>query len=161
MKRIFLIILILPITLFAQNEQLENASIFATNQTLNTTIINKKLVANSSNQFVDRGLFAMKGTLAVGFPSAYTGTNMYVSGNMEYYLEKMVSFRGGLYLFLGTLLIYIFQKKVNFKKLNHFIYLFMIYIYYSDFVNFFCSLVLSIDSSNLTIYCHQVCCMFS
>ena len=30
------------------------------------------------------------------------------------------------YLFLGTLLIYIFQKKVNFKKLNHFIYLFLI-----------------------------------
>jgi hypothetical protein len=102
MKRIFLIILILPVTLFSQNEYFENASIFATNQILNTTIINKKLVANSSNQFVDRGLFTMKGTLAVGFPSAYTGTNMYVSGNMEYYLEKMISFRGGLYLFLGT-----------------------------------------------------------
>ena len=75
MKQSILIILLIPFSLFAQEE---------------------------SGQFIDKGLFSTKGTLAIGFPSAYEGINMYVSGNMEYYLEKNVSFRGGLYLFLGT-----------------------------------------------------------
>jgi hypothetical protein len=75
MKRFFIIVLLVPFVMSAQN---------------------------ADNQFIDKGLFSMKGTLAVGFPSAYEGTNMYVSGNCEYYLEKNVSFRGGLYMFLGT-----------------------------------------------------------
>jgi len=55
-----------------------------------------------NNHFVDKGLFATKGTLAIGFPSAYSGTNIYINGNMEYYLEQNVSFRGGLSIFMGT-----------------------------------------------------------
>ena len=65
-------------------------------------IIFLPLISYTQNEFINKGLFSTKGTLAVGFPSAYSGINSYVSGNLEYYLEKNVSFRGGLYLFLGT-----------------------------------------------------------
>lgn len=102
MKQFLIISLLLPFSLFAQNE-LANISLIASNKTPVSYTPNKKLIATPNfNQFIDRGLFSMKGTLAVGFPSAYEGTNMYVSGNMEYYLQKNVSFRGGLYAFLGT-----------------------------------------------------------
>ena len=60
------------------------------------------LFAQESERFVDKGLLGCKGTLAVGFPTAYKGTNMYISANMEYYTHKNISYRGGLYIFLGT-----------------------------------------------------------
>ena len=74
MKKIIEIILFLPIVSFAQN----------------------------SERFVAKGLFAGKGTLAAGQMTAFKATNMYVSGNLEYYLEDNISFRGGLYFFLGS-----------------------------------------------------------
>ena len=74
MKRLVILILFLPIITMAQND----------------------------NGFVAKGLLSAKGTLAVGFPTAYKGTNMYISCNAEYYLEDNISFRGGLYIFLGT-----------------------------------------------------------
>ncbi len=74
MKKSIIIILFLPLVLSAQN----------------------------SERFIGEGLFSGKGTLAFGMPTAYKATNMYVSGNLEYYAENDVSFRGGLYIFLGT-----------------------------------------------------------
>ena len=60
------------------------------------------LAAQNSERFISKGLLSGKGTLAFGKPTDYTATNMYVSGNLEYYAENNVSFRGGLYIFLGT-----------------------------------------------------------
>ncbi|TAL57789.1 MAG: hypothetical protein EPN85_13215, partial [Bacteroidetes bacterium] len=74
MKRIISIILFLPLFSLAQN----------------------------SERFVSKGLFAGKGTLAAGQMTAFKATNSYVSGNLEYYLDDNISFRGGLYFFLGT-----------------------------------------------------------
>lgn len=54
------------------------------------------------NRFIQPGLLTGKGTLAFGKPLAYSGTNMYVSGNVEYYLEHDLSIRSGVWLFLGT-----------------------------------------------------------
>ena len=58
--------------------------------------------AQDSARFIRKGLFIGKGTLAIGKPTSFSGTNMYVSGNLEYYSEDNVSFRGGLYVFLGA-----------------------------------------------------------
>ncbi|NVO20702.1 MAG: hypothetical protein HXX13_13455 [Bacteroidetes bacterium] len=58
--------------------------------------------AQDSKRFVQKGLLAGKGTLAAGKMTTYKATNMYVSGNLEYYLEDNISFRGGIYFFLGT-----------------------------------------------------------
>ena len=55
-----------------------------------------------TERIIRKGLFAGKGTLAIGKPSAYEGTNMYISGNLQYYLEDNISFRGETWLFLGT-----------------------------------------------------------
>jgi len=59
-------------------------------------------VAQESRQFITKGLFACKGTLAAGKTTGFKATNMYISGNLEYYLEDNISFRGGLYIFLGS-----------------------------------------------------------
>ena len=59
-------------------------------------------IAQDSQRFITRGLFAGKGTLAAGQMTAFKATNMYISGNLEYYLEDNISFRGGLYIFLGS-----------------------------------------------------------
>jgi hypothetical protein len=59
-------------------------------------------LSQESKKFVAKGLFSGKGTLAIGLPTAYSGTNMYISGNLEYYLEENISFRGGIWIFLGT-----------------------------------------------------------
>ncbi len=58
--------------------------------------------SQESERFVAKGLCSGKGTLAIGSPTAYSGTNMYISGNLEYYLEDNISFRGGIWMFLGT-----------------------------------------------------------
>jgi hypothetical protein len=58
--------------------------------------------AQNTERFVARGLTTCKGTLAAGQSTAFKATNMYVSGNLEYYLEDNISFRGGLYVFLGA-----------------------------------------------------------
>ncbi len=60
------------------------------------------MAAQDSLRFIGKGLFSGKGTLAVGKPTSFNATNMYVSGNLEYYCENNVSFRGGLYVFLGA-----------------------------------------------------------
>ncbi len=59
-------------------------------------------IAQDNERFIAKGLFSGKGTLAAGQMTAFKATNMYVSGNLEYYIEDNISFRGGLYFFLGT-----------------------------------------------------------
>ncbi len=59
-------------------------------------------IAQNPERFVAKGLCTGKGTLAIGYPTTYSGTNVYISGNLEYYLEDQISFRGGLWIFLGT-----------------------------------------------------------
>ena len=58
--------------------------------------------AQKSERFVSSGLLSGMGTLAIGLPKAYSGTNAYVSGNLEYYLENNISVKGGVWIFLGT-----------------------------------------------------------
>jgi len=101
MKRFIIFSLLLPFSLFAQEEQLASVS-YSAIETFPTTPATFKRMIVPSNQFIDKGLLSMKGTLAVGLPSAYAGTNMYISGNLEYYLQKNISFRSGLWVFLGT-----------------------------------------------------------
>ncbi len=60
------------------------------------------VIAQDTGRFVAKGLFVGKGTLAIGYPTANNGTNTYISGNLQYYLEDNISFRGGLWIFLGT-----------------------------------------------------------
>ncbi len=58
--------------------------------------------AQRSEQFIEKGLLSTKGTLGVGIPTGYDGTNMYINANCEYYIEDNVSYRGSLWIFLGT-----------------------------------------------------------
>ena len=58
--------------------------------------------AQDTTRYVGKGLFCGKGTLAAGRMTNYPVTNMYISGNLEYYVEDNISFRGGLYVFLGA-----------------------------------------------------------
>jgi hypothetical protein len=59
-------------------------------------------ISQESERFVAKDLFSGKGTLAIGSPTTYRGTNMYISGSLEYYLEDNISFRGGIWMFIGT-----------------------------------------------------------
>ncbi len=59
-------------------------------------------IAQDSARFVGKGLICGKGTLAAGIPFGYNETNMYVSGNLEYYCDNNSSYRGGVYIFLGA-----------------------------------------------------------
>lgn len=58
--------------------------------------------AQEKKPFIGQGLFTGKGTLAIGKPTGYAGTNMYISGNLEYYIQQNISFRGGVWFFLGS-----------------------------------------------------------
>ncbi|MCC7302834.1 MAG: hypothetical protein IT233_09340 [Bacteroidia bacterium] len=58
--------------------------------------------AQEKKPFIGQGLFTGKGTLAIGKPLTYSGTNMYISGNLEYYIQKNISFRGGVWFFLDS-----------------------------------------------------------
>jgi len=59
-------------------------------------------IAQEEEQIIRKGLTAGKGTLAMGIPTDYEGTNMYVSGNLQYYVEDNISYRGELWFFLGS-----------------------------------------------------------
>jgi len=55
-----------------------------------------------TERVIRKGLLACKGTLAAGIPTDYEGTNMYVSGNLQYYVEDNISYRGEVWFFLGS-----------------------------------------------------------
>jgi hypothetical protein len=59
-------------------------------------------LAQEKERVVRKGLVGGKGTLAMGMPTDFEGTNMYVSGNLQYYVEDNVSYRGELWFFLGS-----------------------------------------------------------
>jgi hypothetical protein len=67
-----------------------------------TLVIPLITLAQDTEGIVKKGLLACKGTLAIGIPTDYEGTNMYVSGNLQYYIEDNISYRGELWFFLGT-----------------------------------------------------------
>jgi hypothetical protein len=59
-------------------------------------------VGQDADRVIRKGLLACKGTLAIGAPMDYSGTNMYISGNLQYYTEDNTSYRGEIWVFLGT-----------------------------------------------------------
>ena len=75
------------------------------------------LFANAQNlnkQYVDKGLLRAQGNIALGVPT-YTsaGINMYLVGDLEYYVENNVSIKGSINYYLGS-----FGGSGNFK-MNH------------------------------------------
>ena len=58
--------------------------------------------SQETNRVIRKGLAAGKGTLAMGMPVNYEGTNMYVSGNLQYYVEENISYRGEIWFFLAS-----------------------------------------------------------
>lgn len=67
-----------------------------------TFIIPTLNFAQDTERVIRKGLLGGKGTLAMGMPTSYEGTNMYVSGNIQYYVADNVSYRGELWFFLGS-----------------------------------------------------------
>ncbi len=59
-------------------------------------------MAQDNERVIRKGLAAGKGTLAMGMPTDYEGTNMYVSGNLQYYFQDNISYRGEVWFFLGS-----------------------------------------------------------
>ena len=59
-------------------------------------------LAQDNERVIRKGLLGGKGTLALGTPTDYEGTNMYVSGNIQYYVQENISYRGEIWFFLGS-----------------------------------------------------------
>jgi len=59
-------------------------------------------LAQEKERVIRKGLVGGKGTLAMGMPTDYEGTNMYVGGNIQYYIEDNVSYRGEIWFFLAS-----------------------------------------------------------
>lgn len=56
-----------------------------------------------NKQYVDKGLLRVQGNIALGMPTyASAGTNMYLVGDLEYYVEKNVSIKGSINYYLGS-----------------------------------------------------------
>lgn len=54
-------------------------------------------------QYVDKGLLRAQGNIAFGTPTNINGgTNMYLVGDLEYYVEKNVSIKGSVNYYLGN-----------------------------------------------------------
>ena len=60
------------------------------------------ILAQENERIIRKGLVGGKGTLAMGSPVNYEGTNMYVSGNLQYYVADNISYRGEVWFFLGS-----------------------------------------------------------
>ncbi|MEO6883682.1 MAG: outer membrane beta-barrel protein [Bacteroidia bacterium] len=61
------------------------------------------LQAQNDSGFVHKGILAGVGTIGVGDMFAHNISNVYITGNLEYYPEKKVSVRGDAYFFLNSL----------------------------------------------------------
>jgi len=59
--------------------------------------------AQSDSGFVHKGILAGVGTVGVGEMPAHNISNVYVTGNIEYYTEKRISVRGDGYFFVNSL----------------------------------------------------------
>src|SRR5665213_3438571 len=58
--------------------------------------------AQTDSGTVCKGILAGVGTVGVGEMPTHNITNLYVTGNLEYYAEKNVSFRGDGYFFVNS-----------------------------------------------------------
>ena len=69
---------------------------------------------NLSKQYIDKGLLRAQGNIALGIPAnTVAGTNMYLTGDLEYYVENNVSIKGTIHYYLGS-----FGGESEFK-MNH------------------------------------------
>jgi len=59
--------------------------------------------AQSDSGFVHKGILSFAGTIAIGDMPENNLTNAYLTGEIEYYAEKKISFRGDVYYFLNSL----------------------------------------------------------
>ncbi len=59
--------------------------------------------AQSDSGYVHKGILSAAGTIAIGDMPENNLTNAYLTGDIEYYAEKTISFRGDVYLFLNSL----------------------------------------------------------
>jgi hypothetical protein len=71
---------------------------------------------DSAKGFVHKGLLRAALTYSVGRMSTNTVSNVYVTGNMEYYADSKISVRGDGYYFVNSL------NDSKFLKLNHQLY---------------------------------------
>jgi hypothetical protein len=60
-------------------------------------------VAQTDSAFIHKGLLRAAGSFAFGEMPQNKLSNAYLTGNIEYYAEKKISFRGDLYYFLNSL----------------------------------------------------------
>ena len=60
-------------------------------------------VAQTDSGFVHKGILAAVGTVGVGEMPKNNISNVYVTGNIEYYAQKNVSIRGDGYFFVNSL----------------------------------------------------------
>jgi len=59
--------------------------------------------SQSDSAFIHKGLIRAAGTFAFGTMPENNLTNAYLTGNLEYYADKKISFRGDVYYFLNSL----------------------------------------------------------
>lgn len=59
--------------------------------------------AQYDTNLVHKGILAGVGTVGVGIMPAHNISNAYVTGNLEYYVERTVSIRGDGYFFVNSL----------------------------------------------------------
>jgi len=52
-------------------------------------------------RYVDKGILRTQGNIALGSPVGSGGTNIYLGGELEYYVDPDVSIRGEIFYFLG------------------------------------------------------------
>ncbi len=66
------------------------------------SIFNISFSQSESSRFTDKGLLRAQGNLSSGVMLKSPGTNIYIHGDLEYYLEPNISIRGESYYFLST-----------------------------------------------------------
>ena len=66
--------------------------------------------AQHTSGYVDRGLIRLQGNLGASKSPQGGPTNMYLTGDIDYYVSPGISVRGAMYLFLGG-----FGEEVSFK----------------------------------------------
>lgn len=72
--------------------------------------------AQENNAFVDKGLLKATATISPGFMLNHNYTNIYLSGELEYFLEKNISIRGDGLWYLDS------QNDIPLLKQNSLVY---------------------------------------
>jgi hypothetical protein len=66
------------------------------------TVSLSHIKGQGSGRYVDHGLIRVQGNLALGQPLKTTGTNMYWTGDLDYYCRDNISISSGLFYFFGS-----------------------------------------------------------